>query len=192
VSSQVSALPRRRLNARQEETLGRIFSAADALVDETGHEAMSIRMVADRAGVSTATAYTYVASKDHLFAELFWRWLDEQPYPPLRGRGRLKRLQEATRQLADMIADRPALASAVTKSLLGQDPEVARLRLEIGQIFLRRFRDALGADVEPDLLTTVAYAFNGALLQAGMGLTSYDDLGNELESVAKVIMKGHR
>ncbi len=192
MSSQVSDLPRRRLNARQTETLTKIFVAADALVDETGHEAMTIRMVADRAGVSTATAYTYVASKDHLFAELFWRRLDEQTYPPLRGRSRVKRLQEATRQFAEMIAARPALASAVTKSLLGQDPEVARLRLEIGQIFLHRFREALGPDVDADLLATVAYAFNGTLLQAGMGLMSYDDLPDQLESVANVIMKGHR
>ncbi len=192
MSSQVSALPRQRLNARQVATLGKIYAAAEELLDEIGHEAMSIRMVADRAGVSTATAYTYVASKDHLFAELFWRRLDEQPYPPLRGRGRVTRLQEATRQLADMIAARPALAAAVTKSLLGQDPEVARLRLDIGSIFLRRFREALGPDVEADVLSTVAYAFNGALLQAGMGYMSYDDLADELESVAKVIMKGHR
>jgi AcrR family transcriptional regulator len=185
-------VPRQSLNARQAATLGKIFAAADELLEELGHEAMTIRMVADRAGVSAATAYTYVASKDHLFAELFWRRLEDQPYPPLHGRGRVKRLQEATRQFADMIAGSPALASAVTKSLLGQDPEVARLRLEIGRIFVRRFGEALGEDVDPALLATIAYAFNGALLQAGMGLMSYDDLADELESVATVVMKGHR
>jgi AcrR family transcriptional regulator len=192
VSSQVSTSPRQRLNARQAATLGKIFTAAEELLDESGHEALTIRMVADRAGVSPATAYTYVASKDHLFAELFWRRLEAQDHPPLRGRGRLKRLQEVTRQLAELIASRPAIASAATKSLLGQDPEVSRLRVDIGLVLLHRFRDALGADVAPELLATVAYAFNGLLLQAGMGLMSYDDLADELDNVTAVIMKGHR
>ena len=38
-----------------------------------GPEALTIRTVAGRAGVSPATAYTYFGSKNHLFAELFWR-----------------------------------------------------------------------------------------------------------------------
>lgn len=192
MSSQLSNIPRQSLNARQAETLGKIFTAADALLEEIGHEALTIRMVADRAGVSTATAYTYIASKDHLFAELFWRRLAQAPRPELRSRGRTARLQEATVQLTELIRAQPALASAVTKSLLGQDTEVARLRLEIGLIFVRRFRDALGEDADPELVTTVAYAFTGALLQAGMGLVAWEDIGTQLERVVSVIMKGHR
>ena len=38
-------------------------------------------MVAARAGVSPATAYTYFASKDHLFAELFWRLVEADEGP---------------------------------------------------------------------------------------------------------------
>lgn len=192
MSSQLSSIPRQSLNARQAETLGKIFAAADELLVEVGHDALTIRMVADRAGVSTATAYTYVASKDHLFAELFWRRLEQAPRPELRSRGRTARLQEATVELTELITAQPALASAVTKSLLGQDTEVARLRLEIGLIFVRRFRDALGGEADPDLLTTVAYAFTGALLQAGMGVVAWDDIGPQLERVMNVIMKGHR
>ena len=192
VSSQVSALPRQALNARQAETLNKIFGAAEELLDEVGHDALSIRMVADRAGVSTATAYTYIASKDHLFAELFWRRLEQAPPPVLASRARTKRLHEASRELTQLITARPALASAVTKSLLGQDPEVARLRLDIGRIMVSRFRDALGEDADPALLATIAYAFTGALLQAGMGLIPYDDLANQFDAVVDVIMKGYR
>ena len=172
--------------------LSRVFVAAEELLEDGGSEAVSIRAVAERAGVSTATAYTYIASKDHLFAELFWRRLEEASYPPLTGRSRTRRLRETTRQLADVIAARPALAAAVTKSLLGQDPDVTRLRHAIGATFIRRFTEALGEDVDPALLSTVTAAFNGTLLHAGMGYVAYGDLADELDTVVDVVMKGHR
>jgi AcrR family transcriptional regulator len=149
-------------------------------------------MVASRAGVSTATAYTYIASKDHLFAELFAQMLRDDPGPRLTGRRRARRLEQAMRHLAALMSTSPALAAAAYKSLLGTDPEVARLRLEIGQIILGHFRDALGDDVDPDLLTAASFAFSGAVLQAGMGLLDYDDLGEALATVVGVVMKGYR
>ena len=77
MSSQVSSLPRRNLNPRQVETVDRLFAAGLEELRAVGHEALTIRTVATRAGVSPATAYTYLASKNHLFAELFWQFLAE-------------------------------------------------------------------------------------------------------------------
>ena len=34
-------------------------------------------------------------------------------------------------------------------------------------------------------------AFSGALLQAGMGLLTYAELGERLDDVVAVVMKGH-
>jgi hypothetical protein len=41
------------------------------------------------------------------------------------------------------------------------------------------------------VLEALTMAFAGALLQAGMGLISYDDLGTRLDDVVTVIMEGH-
>ena len=93
----MSASPRRSINARQAETVERLLAAGLEELRAVGHEALTIRTVAQRAGVSPATAYTYLASKNHLFAELFWRHLAEDT-----GRGRpattaAERLQTVTR-----------------------------------------------------------------------------------------------
>ncbi|GAA0249177.1 helix-turn-helix domain-containing protein [Cryptosporangium japonicum] len=191
MSSQVSTLPRQSLNARQTQTLERLFAAASEVLTEVGHEALTIRMVAGRAGVSAATAYTYVASKDHLFAELFCRLLAADTGPAPTGATPTARLQETTRHLALLIGTSPALAAATTKSLLGEDPQVRRLRLRIGAAFVVRFRAALGDAADPWVLESVTLAFFGALLQAGMGLVSYADLAPRLDQVVAVIMKGN-
>lgn len=143
-------------------------------------------MVAQRAGVSPATAYTYFASKDHLFSELFWRLFSEPPGLILTGRTPQARAHEVVTYLAGVIAGAPALAAAVNKSMLASDPEVERLRLEIGGLWLGYFREAVGED--EGVLNTLGFAFSGALLQAGMGIFSYEDLAEVLGTVVDVVV----
>lgn len=192
MSSQMSTLPRQSLNARQVETVERLFAEASKLLDEVGHDQLTIRMVAQRAGVSPATAYTYFASKDHLFAELFWRLVAADDGAELTGTTPVGRLQQLLRHLAELIAGAPALAAAVNKSLLSGDPEVERLRKEIGTLWVARFQDAIGADagVDPKVLTTLFFAVSGALLQAGIGLFSYERLADHLDDAVAVILRG--
>ena len=96
------------------------------------------------------------------------------------------------RHLAALIAGSPALAAAVNKSLLSGDPEVERLRRDIGTLWVARFQEAIGADseVEPQVLMTLAFAVSGALLQAGMGVFTYERLADHLSDAVGVIMRG--
>ena len=89
------------------------------------------------------------------------------------------------------ISSAPALAAAATKSLLGSDPAVTSLRVRIGTVFADRFRAAMGEDADPHVLETLLFAFQGALLQTGMGLFTYAELADRLDDVVAVIMKGH-
>ena len=199
MSSQVSSAPRRGLNTRQTETVERLLTAAAEELRAVGVEALTIRTVALRAGVSAATAYTYFASKNHLFAELFWRALVTDPQPPPAGETAVERLQGVIRHLADMLAASPELAAGATSALLASDPDVDRLRRRIGQEFVARFRAALDgppaqavdAADEEVVLETLALAFSGALLQAGMGLMSYTEMGERLDAVVATIMRGN-
>jgi len=178
------------LNARQTDTVEKLLKAGAEELDAVGHEALTIRNVAQRAGVSPATAYTYLASKNHLFAELFWRYLAEDR-GQLRGSDPAQRLRGVTRHLAKRLAAKPNLAAAVTPALLGSDPDVERLRLRIGAEFLERFHAALGDDVDPRLEEVFALAWFGALLQVGTGFLSYDDLVARMNDAVDVIMAGH-
>lgn len=196
MSSQVSTEARRGLNPRQAETVERLVAAGGEELRAVGAEALTIRTVAARAGVSPATAYTYLASKNHLFAELFWRYLADDPDDPQQAQESdvVARLRAVTRRLARRLEAAPELAAAVTPALLGTDPDVARLRLRIGAEFVRRFRAALAPADEPvddAVLDTLALAFSGALLQTGMGLLTYAELADRLDAVVAVIMKGH-
>jgi AcrR family transcriptional regulator len=191
----VSELPRRELNARQQETVERLLWAGLDELRAVGHDGMTVRTVAQRAGVSPATAYTYLASKNHLFAELFWRHLVQLPAPEspggTRGRSVTHRMQAAVRGLVEGIAQEPELATAVTPALLGNDPDVERLRLRIGGQFVSRFEAALGEDPDPALVEAMTLAFSGALLQAGMGLMTYAEMADRLDAVVAVIMRGN-
>ena len=156
-----------------------------------GHQTLTIRTVAQRAGVSSATAYTYLASKDRLYAELFWRFLVEDAGREPEGATPADRVRSVTRHLSRRLASAPELAAAVTPALLGTDPEVAELRLRIGGELVRRFRAALPPDAEPGVLEALALAFSGALLQAGMGLMTYTEMGERLDAVVAAIMRGN-
>lgn len=163
-----------------------------------GHEALTVRTVAQRAGVSPATAYTYLASKNHLFAELFWRHLAGLEMPAATRRdSATRRVQAAVRALTSRIVEEPQLASAVTPALLGSDPDVERLRLKIGAEFLARFEDALRDPASPDepvdagVVEVLVLTWSGALLQAGMGVMTYDQMAARLESAVDVILRGN-
>ncbi|MCD4534927.1 TetR/AcrR family transcriptional regulator [Nocardioides sp. cx-169] len=191
MSSQVSSPPRAGLNARQAQTVSRLLAAADQELGEVGADALTVRSVALRAGVSSATAYTYLASRNHLFAELFLRHLHSDRPPAPAGPDPVARVQACTRHLARSLAASPELAAGVTAALLGSDPDVARLRLRIGAEYVERFREALGEGAAPAVVETLALAFSGALLQAGMGLMTYTEMGERLDLVVATILRGH-
>jgi AcrR family transcriptional regulator len=179
------------LKVPQAGTLERLLRAADEELREHGVEALTIRAVAVRAGTSTATAYNYLSSRNHLFAELFHREVLLAHPPDITGRTAQARVVEVVRQLAAVLAQRPHLAAAANHALLGTDPEVERVRLVIGAELVSRFRAALGADADPAVLDALLLALTGALLQTGLGLISYADLPDRLERVMTTVLRGH-
>lgn len=187
----ITAHLRQGLNPRQTETVERLLRAGEAELEEAGPEALTIRSVAQRAGVSPATAYTYLASKNHLFAELFWRRIVTDVGPEPVGPTAVDRIRTVTRHMAQLLGRSPHLATAANIALLGTDPEVERLRLVIGAEIVSRFRDAIGEPADPRVIEALTLAFSGALLQAGMGLMTYDELSQRLDDVVAVIMEGH-
>ena len=58
--------PRRHLTERQAGLVQRLVEAAAEEVEDHGYGPITVRSIAKRAGVATATAYTYFSSKDHL------------------------------------------------------------------------------------------------------------------------------
>ncbi len=179
---------RRRLTAKQADTVDRLGNAAIGVLSREGFSGLTIRMVAAEAGVGAATAYTYFSSKEHLVAEIFWRRLASSPVAPTDSPDETTRVIAVLRQIALLVADEPALAGAVTNALLSQDPEVEHLRLRIGREIHQRLASALGERNAPELVESLELLYAGALVRAGMGYASYTEIADRLEASAQLLL----
>lgn len=179
---------RRRLTAKQAETVERLGNAAISVLSREGFSKLTIRMVAAEAGVGAATAYTYFSSKEHLVAEVFWRRLTSSPAQSGESPDPMARVIAVLRQIALLVADEPALAGAVTNALLSSDPEVEQLRLRIGREIHQRLATALGDGHAADLVESLELLYAGALVRAGMGYASYTQIADRLESSARLLL----
>lgn len=189
VSDTALEATRRRLTAKQAETVDRLGRAALELLCREGFAALTVRRVAAEAGVGAATAYTYFSSKEHLVAEVFWRRLAASPPAAHVSEDRAARVTEVLRHIALLVADEPEFAGAVTTALLGKDPDVEVLRQRIGFDIRERLAAALGPDIDPDVIDSLELLYSGALVRAGMGYASYADIAARLEKSARLILK---
>ena len=129
--------------------------------------------------------YTYFTSKEHLVAELHWRILRELPGPGYDGSASLAtRLSEALREASETFANEPALAQAILAAMVAPDPEVQRIRTSIGIDVARRIQVAVGPDVDPRILDGALLLFSGAMLQAGLGYFTFDEVVARIGAVA--------
>ena len=184
---------RRDLGGRQADRVDALVDATIAELRTHGYDGLTVRNVARRAQVAAATAYTYFGSKDHLVAEVFWRRLAALPMPTIDGRRSTRaRVSTVLRELALLIAEEPELAAASTTAILAADPDVQRLRDQIGAAFNDRLIAALGDDGEAAVVRALNLALAGALLQAGMGYFSYTQLADRMDEVAGVLLGATR
>jgi AcrR family transcriptional regulator len=181
---------RRRLTARQADTVRRLTEAAVAEIRESGYENFSVRDVARRAEVGAATAYTYFASKDHLLAEVFWRRL--QALPPVGESGpeakdAKQRVIAVLTELSLLVSADPELAAGCTAAMFGTDPDVRQLRIKIGMEIRLRLEAAAG----PGNPATgpIELAYFGAMVQAGLGYSTYARMADRLADAVELIMR---
>lgn len=188
MSDPVLESTRRRLTAKQADTVDRLGKAAVDLLSREGFAGLTVRRVAAEAGVGAATAYTYFSSKEHLVAEVFWRRLSAAQPAQHASTDPATRVVEVLRDIALLVADEPEFAGAVTSALLGKDPDVEVLRLRIGGIIRDRLAAALGGDTDPDVIDSLEMLYSGALVRAGMGYASYTEIAERLEKSARLLL----
>jgi TetR/AcrR family transcriptional regulator, cholesterol catabolism regulator len=76
----------------------------------------------------------------------------------------------------------------VTTALLGKDPDVEVLRLRIGRDIRGRLAAALGPDADPEVVDSLEMLYSGALVRAGMGYASYQEIAQKLEKSARLLL----
>ncbi|GAC47175.1 TetR/AcrR family transcriptional regulator [Gordonia aichiensis] len=181
---------RRRLTAQQAETVARLTDAAVDVLNADGFDGLTVRVVAKRAGVAPATAYTYFSSKSHLVAEVFWRRLADGVPEADSSLSREDRVAEILRNVSLVVAGEGQLGGAVTVALLGTDPDVEHLRLRIGGFIRARLAQALEVDVEHPgpVVDALEMLYAGGLVHAGMGHLTYEQTSERLVAAARLIL----
>jgi AcrR family transcriptional regulator len=180
---------RRHLSPRQTELVDRLLEAAAEDATEHGYEGSSVRSAARRAGLAPATAYTYFASKDHLLAEVLWRRLERIPEPQHEaGVDVLELVTCELGRLGTFMAAEPELATACTTALLGSGADVRVVRDRFGARIVSRISAALGEHPDPSVLATLNLALIGAMLSAGMGHISYDEVPRAMSEAAALVI----
>jgi AcrR family transcriptional regulator len=136
-----------RLSARQAARRQRLLDSALALLEERDYERISVREVAEAAGVALATLYHYFPSKDHLFAEALVQWAStlgpDVTRRPLNGATAAQRIEGALLRAARAFERRPQLARLLTRFETSDEPFAHEVLVRL---------DATTSDVYLDLL----------------------------------------
>ena len=163
----------RHLSERQAEVMERLVAAAAEEAEERPYADISVRTIAKRAGLAPATAYTYFSGKDHLLAEVLWRRMQASPSLVDLTLPLPERVADTVRTMGFGAMGSPAVAVCTT-ALLGDGPDVKRVRSRLGAEITRRLESALGGGEDPAVLDVLQVTYTGALLSAGMGHLAFD------------------
>lgn len=176
-------------NRRQEETFRKVLTAGVEMLRESSYADLTVRAVAARAKVAPATAYTYFSSKNHLIAEVYLDLIKQVPYFTDVNDPMPLRVEKALRAMTLTVADEPEVAAACTAALMsGNDETVRKVRDRIGGEIHRRIRSAVGPDSDPRVISALEMTFFGALVNAGSGVFTYQQVADRLSFVVGLIV----
>ncbi len=169
----------------QRATEDALLDAALAHVREHGTEGLTMRAVAERAGVTHTTGYAYFSSLDHLVAAVFLRQVRAMPDDPVpAGDAVAERVRAALGPPSRAAAADPALARAGQRALFADEAAVAALRHELGAHIVGRLRAALGEGAEAEVVDALLTAYSGAMLQASLGYLPFAEVPARLAALA--------
>lgn len=183
-----SVRPRQSLSERQAVTVAALLDAGLAELSDVGYDKLTIRSVAQRAGVTHTTAYGYFTSKAHLVSELYWRQTQSLPAPEVSlSESFVGRVRAAIEGPASALAANPAMARSIFVSILSDEPDVRRLRAAVARVLISRLRTALGPYDDPELVDTLFMAYSGAMMFVGTGNQDFLTVIPRMETVARQI-----
>lgn len=176
----------RKRDRRPEQTVRKVLDAALEELHQTSFNALTMRMVAARAGVSPASAYTYFPSKSALVAEIYLRLLRDAPVRTDVNQSTRTRVSTTLREMALVVADEPELAAACSAALMADDPAVTPIREQIGAQVISRIQSSLGPGWPAPVATTLLMTFAGALMTARF--LSFDQIADQLDAAVALVL----
>jgi len=186
----------RPLSATQAATRHRLLDAARELATEGGYDAVGMRQVAARAGVSAPTAYLYFSSKNHVLVDVLVELVAQTSATlaimPNHGRSAADRAVATLRRAVAQVETAPDLYIALTRAYIAGCPEVAHATNTL-EAAMRGWIDlALGDSNVADrdaivmILENVLFANMVSLVT---GARAPSEVADELERAARTLVK---
>jgi AcrR family transcriptional regulator len=187
----------RSLSPAQAATRRKLIDAAVALATEGGYDAVGMREVAARAGLSAATAYQYFTSKDHVLvdalAELAQQTTDAvDARPPERRQSVADRAAATMRRAVQRVEQEPDLYVALTRAYISGSPEVSHARPAL-EASMRRWVEAALDGSEIDGQEGVIEVLENVLFANMVGLVTGGrtpaEVGPALERAVRIVLR---
>jgi AcrR family transcriptional regulator len=186
----------RRLSPAQATTRQRLLEAARELASEGGYEAVNMRKVAARAGLSAPTAYQYFASKDHLLVDSMVSLVDDTTSAvqarPTRGGSAIDRTVATLRRVMRRVEKEPNLYIAMIRAYISGSPAVSHARAAM-ESSMRSWIDAALGSTEIGDREAVVSILESVLFANMVGLVTGSrrpaDVANQLERAVRVLWK---
>ena len=186
----------RPLSATQSATRHRLLDAARALATEGGYEAVGMRSVAARAGVSTPTTYLYFSSKDHVLVDVLVELVGQTTATlstrPRPGRSAVERTVATLRHAVQNVEKEPNLYVALTRAYIAGSVAVAHARGAL-ESSTRRWIDLSLGDADLGDRDAIARILEAVLFANMVGLVTGgrapEEIADELELAARTLLR---
>jgi AcrR family transcriptional regulator len=187
---------RRPLRADAAQTRQRVLDAAAKLARTQTIDTLTMRDIAGAANVSTATAYTYFASKEHVYAEAYVDGLhiltERLRARPPRAATAAARVASVFRRAIEGAASTGDVVQATAIALASSDPAIAPLRPVIDEAFEEWMTIALaGAEIadRAEVLSTLQLTMFAAFVAVAHGRLTLAETGRILEvAVSRLVV----
>jgi AcrR family transcriptional regulator len=186
----------RPISAAQAATRHRLLDAARELATEGGYEAVGMRNVAAKAGVSAPTAYQYFSSKDHLLVDLLVALVGETTTAlSARPRPAGSPVESAVRTLrraVQQVEEAPNLYVAMTRAYISGSHDVAHARAAM-ESSTRRWIDLAVSESATDDRDAIVRILEDVLFSNMVGLVTGGrtptEIGDQLELAARILLR---
>ena len=196
MTSDTRVVASRPLRSDAALTRQRVLDAAVELARTRRIETLTMRDIARAANVSTATAYTYFASKEHVYAEAYVAGLhtltERLRTRPPRGATAATRVASVFRRAVDGAASTGDVVQATAIALASSDPAIAPLRPVIDEAFEEWMTIALaGAEIADgaEVLSTLQLTMFAAFVAVAHGRLTLAETSRILEvAVSRLVV----
>ena len=186
-----------RLSTRQAARRQRLLDAALSLLAGRDYERISVREVAESAGVALATLYHYFPSKEHLFAEALVQWASTLgpgvTRRPLTGSTPAEKVEEAMLRSARAFERRPQLARLLMRFETSDEPFahelLTRLDAATTSVYLHLLED-LPHDEAVRVMRVLDGVFDSSLRAWSSGRASTADLHRAITDAVRLVLGG--